>query len=113
MQAHLDHCIDDLIAAGVPEQLAKGSPAIVNATAVFANGRYTGIVNGRVVVRGKYTVNGDVMSLVFDAPVPAGVIAGNVYRQRWNVYRDTLTFTGFRDSDADVILLLNPWTRIR
>ena len=44
---------DDLIAAGVPERLARTGLGIVNATAVFANGRYTGIVNGRVVVRGK------------------------------------------------------------
>ena len=58
-------------------------------------------------------MNGDVMSLVFDAPVPAGVIAGNVYRQRWSVYRDTLTFSRFRDSDADLVLLTNPLTRIR
>ena len=104
---------DDLIAAGVPEKLAKAAPAIANVTAVFANGRYTGIANGKVAVRGKYTVNGEVMSLVFDTPVPAGVIAGNVYRQRWSVYRDTLTFTRFRDSDADLVLLTNPLTRIR
>jgi hypothetical protein len=53
------------------------------------------------------------MSLVFDPPVPAGYIAGNVYRQRWNVYRDSLTFSRFHDSDADVVLLTNPLTRIR
>jgi TRAP-type C4-dicarboxylate transport system substrate-binding protein len=104
---------DDLIAMGVPEKLARTAPAIVNAIAVFANGRYTAIANGRVVVRGKYTVSGDVMSLVFDAPVPAGYIAGNVYRHRWSVYRETLTFSRFPDSDADFVLLISPWTRIR
>jgi hypothetical protein len=36
-----------------------------------------------------------------------------VYRQRWNVYRDSLTFSRFHDSDADVVLLTNPLTRIR
>lgn len=66
-------------------------------------------------MKGTYTVRGDVVSLVFDPPVPAGYIAGNVYRQRWNVdvYRDTLTFSHLRDSDADFVLLTNPWTRIR
>ena len=98
---------------GVPEKLAKNAPGIVNAVAEFANGRYTGIANGRVVAKGKYTVSGDVMSLVYDAPVLAGYIAGNVYRHRWSVYRDTLTFSRFADSDADFVLLTNPLTRIR
>jgi len=103
----------ELIAVGVPEKLAKNAPEIVKAIVEFANGRYTGIANGRVVVKGKYTVSGDVMSLVFDAPVPAGYIVGNVYRHRWSVYRDTLTFSRFADSDADFVLLTNPLTRIR
>jgi TRAP-type C4-dicarboxylate transport system substrate-binding protein len=103
----------DLIAVGVPEKLAKNAPEIVKAIAQFANGRYTGIANGRVVAKGKYTVSGDVMSLVYDAPVLAGYIAGNVYRHRWSVYRDTLTFSRFPDSDADFVLLTNRLTRIR
>jgi TRAP-type C4-dicarboxylate transport system substrate-binding protein len=101
----------DLIAVGVPEKLAKNAPE--NAVGEFANGHYTGIANGRVVAKGTYTVSGDVMSLIFDAPVPDGYIAGNVYRQRWNVYRDTLTFSRFHDSDADFVLLAHPLTRIR
>jgi hypothetical protein len=96
---------------GVPEKLAKNAPE--NAVGEFANGRYTGIANGRVVAKGTYTVSGDVMSLIFDAPVPDGYIAGNVYRQRWNVYRDTLRFSRFHDSDADFVLLAHPLTRIR
>jgi TRAP-type C4-dicarboxylate transport system substrate-binding protein len=103
----------DLIAAGVPEKLAKGVPEKVNAIAEFANGRYTGDFGGGVVMKGRYTVRGDVMNLVFDPPVLAGYIPGNVYRHRWNVYRDTLTFSRFRDSDADVALLTNRLTRIR
>jgi len=104
---------DDLIAAGVPAKLAKDAPDVVNAIAEFANGRYTGIADGRVVVRGKYTVSGDVVSLTYEAPVPPGLIVGNVYRHRWNVYRDTLTFSRFHDSDADLTLLTKPWIRIR
>jgi hypothetical protein len=104
----------DLVAVGVPERLAKRGPSIVQGIVVFGSrGRYTGTANGRVVVRGTYKVNGEVLSLVYDPPVPAGLIAGNVYRLRWNVYRDTLTFSRFRDSDWDAALLANPLTRIR
>jgi hypothetical protein len=103
----------DLVAAGVPEKRAHDAPAVVHAIAEFANGRYTAIAGGRVVATGTYSVSGDVMSLVLDPPVPAGYIAGNVYRQRWSVYRDSLTFSRFRDSDADLVLLTNPLTRIR
>jgi TRAP-type C4-dicarboxylate transport system substrate-binding protein len=104
----------DLVAVGVSERLAKRAPAIVQAIVVFGpRGRYTGTANGRVVVRGTYKVNGDVLSLVYDPPVPAGYIPGNVYRLRWSVYRDSLTFSRARDSDADAVLLTNPLTRIR
>jgi hypothetical protein len=103
----------DLIAAGVPKKLANGVPEKVHAIAEFANGRYTWDFGGPFVMKGRYTVRGDVMSLVFDPPVLAGYIAGNVYRHRWNVYRDSLTFSRFHDSDADVALLTNPLTRIR
>jgi TRAP-type transport system periplasmic protein len=105
---------DDLIAVagGSTKYIPKGLSR-VTAIVEFANGRYTGTANGRVVVRGRYTVKGDVLSLVFDPPVPAGYIAGNVYRHRWNRYRDTLTFSRFHDSDADFVLLTNPLTRVR
>jgi hypothetical protein len=104
----------DLIAVGVPERLAKRGPPIVQGIVVFGpRGRYTGTANGRVVVRGTYKVDGDVLSLVYDPPVPAGLIPGNVYRLRWNVYRGTLTFSRFHDSDWDGALLANPLTRIR
>jgi TRAP-type C4-dicarboxylate transport system substrate-binding protein len=111
---------DDLIAvsasetggASVGTNITKDLPARITAISEFANGRYTASVGGRVVARGTYTVNGDVMTLVFDPPVPAGYIAGHVYRQRWNVYRDSLTFSRFHDSDADFVLLTNPLTRI-
>ena len=32
---------------------------------------------------------------------------------RWNVYRDTLTFSRVPGSDADCVLLVNPLTRVR
>jgi TRAP-type C4-dicarboxylate transport system substrate-binding protein len=106
---------DDLVAVGIPRKsLRKDLPAIVHAIVTFApNGRYTGTANGSVVARATYTVRGDVVSLVFDPPVPVGYVAGHVYRMRWNVYRDTLTFSRVTGSDWDGVLLTNPLTRIR
>ena len=104
---------DDLIAVGVPKSIAKNAPQIVRLIVEFANGRYRGIVGGRVVVKGTYTVSGDVMSLVLDAPVPTGYVAGHVYRHRWNVFRDSLTFSRVAGSDFDGVLLANSLTRVR
>jgi TRAP-type C4-dicarboxylate transport system substrate-binding protein len=106
---------DDLVAVGIPRKsLRKDLPAIVHAIVTFApKGRYTGTANGEVTVRGTYTVRGDVVSLIFDPPVPVGYVAGHVYRLRWNVYRDTLTFSRVKGSDWDGVLLTNPLTRIR
>jgi len=98
--------------AAVRSSIPKDLPATITAIVEFANGRYRGMVGGKVVAHGRYTVSGDVVSIVYDPPVPAGLIAGHVYRQRWNVYRDTLTFSRFHDSDADFVLLTNPLTRI-
>ena len=106
---------DDLVAVGIPRKsLQKDLPAIVHAIVTFApNGRYSGTANGEVTVRGTYTVRGDVVSLVLDPPVPAGYVARHVYRMRWNVYRDMLTFSRVTGSDWDGVLLTNPLTRIR
>ena len=100
--------------AAVRTNIPKGLPARVTAIIEFANGRYRAMVGGTVVTRGTYTVSENVLSLVYDPPVPAGsgLIAGHVYRQRWNVYRDSLTFSRFHDSDADFVLLTNPLTRV-
>ena len=98
--------------AAVRPSIPKDLPAKITAIVEFANGRYRAIFGGKVVAKGTYTVSGDVVSIVYDLPVPAGVIAGHVYRQRWNVYRDTLAFSRFHDSDADFALLTNPLTRI-
>jgi hypothetical protein len=92
-----------------------GSPKSGAATYEFEDGRFRVIIpGGRVTGSGTYDVEGNVLSLVYEtfAP-PAGYIAGNVYRHRWNVYRDTLTVSRFADSDADFVLLVNPLTRVR
>jgi hypothetical protein len=36
-----------------------------------------------------------------------------VLRQRWCLYRDTLTFRRLRGSDADLLLLVKPLKRVR
>jgi hypothetical protein len=53
------------------------------------------------------------MSLVFHPPVPSGYVARHVYRLRWNIYRDRLTFSRLPGSDWDGVLLTNSLTRIR
>jgi TRAP-type C4-dicarboxylate transport system substrate-binding protein len=107
---------DDLVAVGVPEKsLRKDLPSVAHLIVQFAsNGRYTATAAaGTVVVRGTYSVRGDVMSLVFHPPVPSGYVARHVYRLRWNIYRDRLTFSRLPGSDWDGVLLTNSLTRIR
>jgi hypothetical protein len=83
-------------------------------TVEFKGGRFRLIVPaGTVVGKGTYTVEGDVMRLVYEAPAPLGYVAGQVYQHRWNIYRDLLTFSRVPGSDADLVLLVNPLTRIR
>jgi hypothetical protein len=61
---------------------------------------------------GRYSVEGDVMTLVYDAPAPPGYIPGNVYRQRWSVFRKSLRISRVPRSDVDFVLLVNPLTRV-
>ena len=105
----------ELIAVGIPEKiLLKDLPQKGWVVYEFRAGRFRTIIpNGTAFGRGTYSVEGDVLSLVYDAPAPPGYIAGNVYRHRWSIYRDTLTFSRFPDSDADLVLLVNPLTRVR
>ena len=71
------------------------------------------IANGTVVGSGTYDVEGNVLSLVYEASLRLPATSPEPsYRHRWSVYRDTLTFSRFRDSDADLVLLVNPLTRV-
>jgi hypothetical protein len=80
--------------------------------AEFKDGRYNGIVDGRVLMKGTYTVERDVLNLVYEAPVLRGYVAGQVYRHRWNIFRDSLTFSRVSGSDADLVLLIKPLVRV-
>ena len=106
---------EELIAVGIPEKiLLKDLPQKGWVVYEFRAGRFRTIIpNGTAFGRGTYSVEGDVLSLVYDAPAPPGYIAGHVHRHRWSIYRDTLTFSRFPDSDADLVLLVNPLTRVR
>ena len=104
----------ELIAVGIQAANIPGDVPQAGSTVVeFKGGRYKAITAGRVVAKGTYTVEGDVMSLVFVAPVLRGYVAGQVYRHRWNIYRNSLTFSRAPGSDADLVLLVNPLTRVR
>jgi hypothetical protein len=105
---------DELIAAGIPERtLPKGLPEKGSVTFEFANGRHRVTIAGAVLGKGTYSVEGDVVSVVYKAPPPSGLVAGQVYRQRWSVYRNRLTFARDPGSDANLLLLVNPLTRVR
>jgi hypothetical protein len=105
---------EELIAVGVPAKIIKDAPQAASVTVEFKGGRFRLIVPaGTVVGKGTYTVEGDVMRLVYEAPAPLGYVAGQVYQHRWNIYRDLLTFSRVPGSDADLVLLVNPLTRIR
>jgi hypothetical protein len=104
---------EELIAVGIPEKiLPKDLPQKSFVIYEFAAGRFRVIIpDARVVSRGTYTVEGDVLSLVYSALHPPGYVTGQVYRHRWSIYRNSLTFSRFPGSDADLVLLANPFTR--
>jgi hypothetical protein len=102
----------ELVAIGLPPKLARNAPRRVTAVVEFADGRYRETVDGRTGKRGRYSLDGNVMSLVLEE-APKGYVLGHVYRQRWNVYRDRLTFTRAQGSDVDLALVVNPLTRLR
>ncbi len=82
-------------------------------TIEFEDGRYKAVAEGAgVVATGRYSVEGDVMTLVYDAPAPRGYIPGNRYRQRWSIFRKSLRFSRVPRSDVDFVLLVNPLTRV-
>ena len=75
--------------------------------------RYEAVAKGAgLVATGRYSVEGDVMTLIYDAPAPGGYIAGNLYRQRWSIFRKSLSFSRVARSDVDFVLLVNPLTRV-
>jgi TRAP-type transport system periplasmic protein len=102
----------ELLATGIDEKyIPKG---IERDTVVFEfnDGRYRMIAGGAVRARGTYTVDGGVLDLVHP-PGTVGYAAGQVLRQRWSLYRNTLTFRRLRGSDADLLLLVKPLKRVR
>jgi len=91
----------------------EDAPESATVTIEFKDGRYKAVAEGAgVVATGRYSVEGDVMTLVYDAPAPPGYIPGNVYRQRWSVFRKSLRISRVPRSDVDFVLLVNPLTRV-
>jgi hypothetical protein len=104
---------DKLIAVGVNPRLLEGAPESTTLTIGLEDGRYKAVAEGAgVVATGRYSVEGDVMTLVYDAPAPRGYIAGNPYRQRWSIFRKSLRFSRVPRSDVDFVLLVNPLQRL-
>jgi hypothetical protein len=104
----------ELIASGIPAEYLKGVPPAGWVVYEFRNGRFRTLIDtGRVVGKGTYTVEEDQLNLVYAAPAPTGYAAGQVYRQRWILYRGSLEFSRVPGSDADGVLLVKPLARAR
>ena len=79
---------------------------------------FAGRFRFRTIIPGAASRGGDILGRG-RCPEPGlrrtgtGYIAGHVHRHRWSIYRDTLTFSRFPDSDARLVLLVNPLTRVR
>jgi TRAP-type C4-dicarboxylate transport system substrate-binding protein len=101
----------ELLAAGIAEKYIPRGVQRATVIAEFRRGRYTLSAAGKVRISGTYSVEGNVMSLVHKAPA-RGYVAGQVYRQRFSVYRDKLVFRRFAGSDYDLVLLVKPFTRV-
>jgi TRAP-type C4-dicarboxylate transport system substrate-binding protein len=102
----------ELVAVGIDEKYIPKGLQRDTVVVEFEGGRYRLIAGGAVRVKGTYTIDGDVLNLVHP-PGSAGYAAGQVYRQRWSVYRGRLTFRRVPGSDADLALVVKPLTRLR
>jgi len=99
---------DDLRAAGL--SVAR-LPKKWSATVVyeFANGRFEG--NSTPRETGTYTVDGDLLGLVFKTG--RFVQLGKRYALRWSVYRDKLTLSLVPGEEPIQAFAIKPWTRVR
>ena len=79
-------------------------------TLEFADGRFRGKgdTGSGTSAHGTYTVDGDVLTLVFESG--AAVQIGRPYRLRWSVYRDSLAFAPI--SAGLEGFLAAPYTRV-
>ena len=102
----------ELLAAGIDEKYIPTGLQRDTVVFEFDGGRYRAIAGGAVRIRGTYDVDGDVLNLVHPRG-SVGYAAGQILRQRWSVYRGTLTFRRVPGTDADLLLLVKPLARVR
>ena len=102
---------DELIAAGVAPKDAEALRG--HHTAEFADGSFTfqGDPGSGNSATGTYTLDGDTIRLVFATGV--GLELGTPFDLRWNVYRDSLTFSAAPGREALRAFLTEPYTRVR
>ena len=82
-------------------------------TAEFADGRFRfrGDPGSGKSAVGTYSVQGDVIRLVFETG--AALQLGRPYELRWSVYRDALMFSAVPGSEPLLAFLTAPYTRVR
>jgi hypothetical protein len=102
---------DELIAAGVAPKDAEAFRG--HHTAEFAEGRFRfqGDPGRDISATGTYTLAGDIIRLVFETGIALQL--GRPYELRWNIYRDSLTFSAAPGREPLVGFLTEPYTRVR
>jgi TRAP-type C4-dicarboxylate transport system substrate-binding protein len=102
---------DRLIAAGIAPKDAEALRG--QHTAEFADGhfRFQGDAGSDTSATGTYTLDGDIVRLVFATGIRLQL--GRPYELRWNVYRDSLTFSAAPGRETLLAFITEPYTRVR
>lgn len=79
----------------------------------FRDGHVIRLLPKPVLRSGRFSVRGNLASMVFPAPAPAGIIPGTTYLMRWSIYRDRLTWSRVPGRPALEAFLITPWVRVR
>ena len=93
-----------------------GAPHVVPAGTFlveFRNGRLSRLLPRPVLRGARFTTSGNVATLVFPVPAPAGLVAGRIYTMRWSIYRDRLTWSHVPGRAGIDAFAITPWTRVR
>ena len=103
---------EDLVAGGIAPRDAEALAG--HHTAEFEDGRFRfrGDPGSGKAATGAYSIDGDVLRLVFRTGF--GLQLGRTYELRWSVFRDdSLTFAAVPGSEPLQAFLVEPYTRIR
>jgi len=109
---------NELIAHGMPPEIAKNAPKLDKPGLDFQAGRFRVLdrASGKTIGSGRYAVHGTNVSVVFTSlPAAISSLVGRVLWLDWSVYRDRLTFSEMPGRESMPLLpwKIHPWTRVR